>query len=191
MSQSERCRRILAELSQRPEEDGGSPYTRLPISALVEAAAAQHQQHGVRLIFATAGAPIEDEPQVRRSPEIMHGLNNLIQNAVQFARSRSHGHHLLGPGDGHGRDQPMTGRGFCSICWAASASPICRPAPAPPTIWGSASSSRRACWSAAAPQLAFDNLEEGGAHVAISWNRANLETSDKIRQPAASAHAHR
>ena len=85
MSQSERCRRILAELSQRPEEDGGSPYTRLPISALVEAAAAPHQEHGVRLIFATAGAPAEDEPQVRRSPEILHGLNNLIQNAVQFA----------------------------------------------------------------------------------------------------------
>ena len=40
LSQTERCRRILAELSQRPEEDGGSPYTRLPISALVEAAGA-------------------------------------------------------------------------------------------------------------------------------------------------------
>ena len=38
LSQSERCSRILAELSQRPEEDGGSPYTRLSISALVEAA---------------------------------------------------------------------------------------------------------------------------------------------------------
>ena len=30
--------------------------------------------------------PADDEPLVRRSPEIMHGLNNLIQNAVQFAR---------------------------------------------------------------------------------------------------------
>ena len=87
LSQSERCRRILAELAHRPEEDGGSPYTRLPISALVEAAGgAATSERGVRLIFATAGAPAEDEPQVRRSPEIMHGLNNLIQNAVQFAR---------------------------------------------------------------------------------------------------------
>ena len=34
LSQSDRCSRILAELSQRPEEDGGSPYTRLSISAL-------------------------------------------------------------------------------------------------------------------------------------------------------------
>ena len=38
LSQSERCRKILAELAQQPEHDGGSPYTRLPISALVEAA---------------------------------------------------------------------------------------------------------------------------------------------------------
>ena len=86
LSQSERCRHILAELSQRPEEDGGSPYARLPISALVEAAGAPHQERGVRLIFAAAGAPADDEPQVRRSPEILHGLHNLIQNAVQFAR---------------------------------------------------------------------------------------------------------
>ena len=150
LSQSERCRRILAELSHRPEEDGGSPYTRLPISALVEAAAAQHQQRGVRLIFATAGSPPEDEPQVRRSPEILHGLNNLIQNAVQFAR----------------REVTVTtfwdvktvtveisdeGRGFRCTSWAASASRISRPAPVPPTIWASASSSRRACSSAAAP----------------------------------------
>src|SRR6266702_8297677 len=86
LSQSERCRTILAELAQQPEEDGGSPYTRLPISALVEAAGAPHQDQGVKLIFIRTGEAVEEEPLVRRSPEIMHGLNNLIQNAVQFAR---------------------------------------------------------------------------------------------------------
>ena len=40
-------------------------------------------------------------------------------------------------------------------------------------------------------QLAFDNLPDGGAHVAISWNRANLETVDQIRQPATAAPAQR
>jgi len=35
-------------------------------------------------------------------------------------------------------------------------------------------------------RLAFDNLAEGGgAHIAISWNRANLETDERIRSPAA------
>jgi len=36
LSQSERCRKILAELAHHSEEDGGSPYTQLPISALIE-----------------------------------------------------------------------------------------------------------------------------------------------------------
>src|SRR3984893_2621401 len=42
LSQSERCRRILAELTHQPEEDTGSPYERLPISGLGEAGARSH-----------------------------------------------------------------------------------------------------------------------------------------------------
>src|SRR6266849_1712765 len=84
LSQSERCRKILAELAHQPEDDGGSPYTRLPISALVEAAGALHRDQGVHVIYATATSTGE-EPLVARSPEIMHGLGNLIQNAIQFA----------------------------------------------------------------------------------------------------------
>ena len=36
-------------------------------------------------------------------------------------------------------------------------------------------------------RLTFENLEEGGAHVAISWSRANLEAVEKIRPAAALA----
>jgi two-component system sensor histidine kinase RegB len=36
-------------------------------------------------------------------------------------------------------------------------------------------------------QLAFDNLEEGGVHVAISWKRDNLEA--QARHPAAAGAA--
>ena len=98
------------------DEDGASPYTRLPISALVEAAAAPHRDPRVRLIFATTGAPADDEPLVRRSPEIMHGLNNLIQNAVQFARREVSVTTLLGPGDRSRSRSPMTGPVFRRIC---------------------------------------------------------------------------
>ena len=148
LSQSERCRKILAELARQPEHDGGSPYTRLPISALVETAGALHQHEGVKLIFATAGQPGPEEPLVRRSPEIMHGLNNLIQNAVQFAR----------------REVSVTtfwdkaavtveiaddGPGFPLHLLGRLGEPYISRAPVRPTIWGSASSSRRACSSAA------------------------------------------
>ena len=40
-------------------------------------------------------------------------------------------------------------------------------------------------------RLAFDNLPDGGAHVAISWNRANLETVDQPHPPAAAVHVQR
>src|SRR5438105_3941143 len=43
LSQSERCRQILAELAHHPDDEGASAYTRLPISALVEAAGAPYR----------------------------------------------------------------------------------------------------------------------------------------------------
>jgi len=190
MSQSERCRRILAELSQRPEEDGGSPYTRLPISALVEAAVAPHQERGVRLIFATAGGPAEDEPQVRRSPEILHGLNNLIQNAVQFADREVTVTTFWDPATVT-VEISDDGPGFLIHLLGRLGEPYLSTRAGAADHMGLGIFIAQSLLERSGATLAFDNLEEGGAHVAISWNRANLETSDKIRQPVASAHAHR
>jgi two-component system sensor histidine kinase RegB len=189
LSQSERCRKILAELAQQPDEDGGSPFTRLPVSALVEAAGAMHRNDGVRIIFAATGNP-EEEPLVRRSPEIMHGLNNLIQNAVQFA----------------GREVSVT------IFWDAAAVTVevadDGPGFAPHLLdrLGEPYLSTRAGASAhmglgifiaqsllerSGARVSYDNLPEGGAHVAISWNRANLETVEGAHPAAAPARAQR
>jgi hypothetical protein len=40
-------------------------------------------------------------------------------------------------------------------------------------------------------RLTFENLEEGGAHVAVSWSRANLEAVEKFRPTAALAREQR
>jgi two-component system sensor histidine kinase RegB len=91
ISQSARCRDILAELGRVPEAAKGLPFTRLPLSALVEEAAQPHRSSAVKLVLDAApaeGAPEDSpEPLVTRGPEFLHGLGNLIQNAVQFARS--------------------------------------------------------------------------------------------------------
>ena len=90
MSQSARCRDILAELGRAPGAEKRLPFTRLPLSALVEAAAEPHRNPAVELIL--DAAPAEEapedspEPFVTGGPEILHGLGNLIQNAVQFSR---------------------------------------------------------------------------------------------------------
>jgi two-component system sensor histidine kinase RegB len=87
LSQSARCRTILAELAHQREADGGAPYARLPISVLVAAAGEPHHRAAIETLYETEG-PADDQPAIARSPEIMHGLGNIIQNAVQFACAR-------------------------------------------------------------------------------------------------------
>jgi len=188
LSQSERCRRILAELARQPEHDGGSPYTRLPISALVETAGGMHKHEGVKLIFATAGRPGPEGPLVRRSPEIMHGLNNLIQNAVQFARREVSVTTFWDKAtvtveiadDGPGFPLHLLGRlGEPYISTRAGAA----------DHMGLGIFIAQSLLERSGAGLVFDNLPEGGAHVAISWNRANLEMIEKTRPSAATAQA--
>ncbi len=176
LSQSERCRQILAQLAHRPDEEGISPYTRLPISALVEAAGVLYHDPRVRLIFATTGEAAAQEPLVRRSPEIMHGLNNLIQNAVQFARREvSVTIHwdvstvtVEIADDGPGFPANLLGRlGEPYLSTRAGAS----------NHMGLGIFIAQSLLERSGAELTFDNLTEGGAHVVISWKRANLEAA--------------
>src|SRR5216683_4767990 len=184
LSQSERCRQILAELAHHPDEEGASPYTRLPISALVEAAGALYHDPRVRLIFATTGEPADAEPLVRRSPEIMHGLNNLIQNAVQFARREvsvtTHWDKtnvtVEIADDGPGFPAHLIGRlGEPYLSTRAGAS----------NHMGLGIFIAQSLLERSGAELTFDNLAEGGAHVVISWQRANLQA--EARPDAAAA----
>ena len=186
LSQSERCRRILAELAHQPAEDGGSPYTRLPISALVEAAGALYHDPRVRLIFAATGAPADAEPLVQRSPEIMHGLHNLIQNAVQFARHEvsvatfwdTEAVTVEIADDGPGYPPNLLGRlGEPYLSSRADTA----------GHMGLGIFIAQSLLERSGAQLAFDNLDEGGAHVVISWRRDNLEAV--ARHPAAAVSA--
>jgi two-component system, sensor histidine kinase RegB len=175
-SQSERCRTILAQLARQPEEDGdGSPYTRLPISALVEAAGAPYADLDVSLIFAPTGDPAEDEPLVRRSPEIMHGLNNLIQNAVQFARQEV-GVTIFWDAAAVTVEIADDGPGFPLNLLGRVGEPYLSTRAGAAGHMGLGIFIAQSLLERTGARLVFDNLPEGGAHVAISWNRANLET---------------
>jgi two-component system sensor histidine kinase RegB len=86
VSQSDRCREILAELSRKPEQDKDH-FNVLPAGLLVELAAAPHARPHVALRIEFAPDPSEPrDPVMPRRPEIMHGLGNLLQNAIEFAR---------------------------------------------------------------------------------------------------------
>ena len=174
LSQSERCRQILAQLARHPDEEGASPYTRLPISALVEAAGAMSHDPRVRVIFATTGEPEADEPPVRRSPEIIHGLNNLIQNAVQFARREVS---VTTHWDRTGVSVEIAddGPGFPANLLGRLGEPYLSTRTGDANHMGLGIFIAQSLLERSGARLVFDNLPEGGARVVISWERANLE----------------
>lgn len=85
--QTDRCRIILKDMGRAGKEDTHLRFT--PVSAMVEEAAEPHADRGKRLILRIDGSTdfsdVPDQPIVVRKPELLHGLRNLIQNAVDFA----------------------------------------------------------------------------------------------------------
>lgn len=84
VTQSERCRAILGQLSANREQ-GDLMIQRAPIRALLEEVAAPHEGLGADIAIVAEG---EGALEVRRMPEIVHALGGIIENAVGFARTR-------------------------------------------------------------------------------------------------------
>ncbi len=88
-AESDRCRSILARLSVDPAGDVSDAYTLVPLPALIEAAAQSYGREDIEIAFESGplgeGVPTMAPVQVR-SPEIMQGIGNIVQNAVSFAR---------------------------------------------------------------------------------------------------------
>ena len=82
--QAQRCREILSKITELP---AGEPFDRVPLSALIEDAAAPHRHFGVSL-GVTLPPDRTAEPVGARNPAIRYGLGNLIENAVDFANKR-------------------------------------------------------------------------------------------------------
>ncbi|RIJ17511.1 sensor histidine kinase [Henriciella mobilis] len=87
--QAERCREILGQLS-RAREAEDIVHANMPLSALVEEAAAPFKGLGVelRVTYAPGDGGEARVPMIRRSPEILHALGAFIENAVSFADSQ-------------------------------------------------------------------------------------------------------
>jgi two-component system sensor histidine kinase RegB len=91
IGQAERCRVTLTHLTQRSAQGEAVESERIAFPALVELAAAQHRRDGVLVLFdhhVKPGQPDITAPWLPRSPAMLLGLGNLIQNAVQFAHTR-------------------------------------------------------------------------------------------------------
>src|SRR6267154_5042732 len=82
--QAQRCRDILAKITQLSAT--GAPFDRMPLSTLIEESVAPHRDFGVaiKVRIAVAGT---SEPVGTRNPAILHGVGNILENAVDFART--------------------------------------------------------------------------------------------------------
>lgn len=83
-AQADRCRDILREMGKAGKDD--LLVRAAPFSEVLREAAEPHAQRGKELHFTfSRQGTTAPEPYILRRPEIIHGLRNLIQNAVDFA----------------------------------------------------------------------------------------------------------
>ena len=85
VEQTQRCREILKQLGARG--DTGEPiHDTMLLQALLEEASEPYFGLGSKIVIKTHGEG--PEPSLRRQAEILYGLKNYIENAVEFATSR-------------------------------------------------------------------------------------------------------
>src|SRR6185312_13584867 len=82
--QATRCRDILAKIAQL--SSSGAPFDQMKLSLLIEEVVAPHRDFGVDIKVRIAVAPTR-EPVGARNPAILYGVGNILENAVDFART--------------------------------------------------------------------------------------------------------
>ena len=83
--QADRCRDILRSMGKAGKED--RHLLSAPLTAVIREAAEPHLARGKTVTIETTPG-IGTEPEIQRRPELIHGLRNLAQNAVDFAKAR-------------------------------------------------------------------------------------------------------
>jgi two-component system, sensor histidine kinase RegB len=92
-AQAERCRTILGELAGMGDQPDFI-VSRLPISHLIEESVSPHRLIAVPIeveagpLPGAKGDKLAQEPVMQRNPGVIYGLGNLVENAIDFARSK-------------------------------------------------------------------------------------------------------
>ena len=87
--QADRCRDILQSMGRAGKDD--LHLRSAPLGAVLREAAEPHAERGVDILYTIGpdpSTPDLDQPIILRLPEVIHGMRNLIQNAIDFAERR-------------------------------------------------------------------------------------------------------
>ena len=82
--QVQRCRDILAKLKSLAS--GDAPFDTMTLAQLIEEVVQPHRFFGVA-ISVDLPEKRDGEPLIARNPGLLYGLGNIVENAVDFARS--------------------------------------------------------------------------------------------------------
>ncbi|MAT23063.1 MAG: two-component sensor histidine kinase [Rhodobiaceae bacterium] len=93
-AQVDRCRDILHDMGRRGKDDTHLHVA--PLLSLMQEAIEPHQDRGKSIIIIIDNwsgdifdnLQFDGQPNVYRRPEIIHGIRNLVENAVDFAQSK-------------------------------------------------------------------------------------------------------
>ena len=171
-SEAARSRAILVGIARRAEAE--DPFAKLGLDALLHEVA--HQVAPARVpVRVTAPAP---QPRMRRSPELLHGLANLVSNAVRHAGSAVELRAIVTPAD-------ITiavlddGPGFDPDILPLLGEPDLGPSHSKSGGTGLGIFIATTLIERTGGRLAFRNREGGGAEVDVRWPRPHIEATEE------------
>jgi two-component system, sensor histidine kinase RegB len=168
--EARRCRAIMTNLARRAEVD--EPFRHVPLDVLLHEAAQPFEASGKVQVEAPPA------PQVARSPELLHGIVNLLDNAVRHARRSVW---VAGRAD----DDRVTvtiaddGPGFPPDLLRHIGDPYLGPSRSARGGTGLGLFIATTLIERTGGKLAFRNVAGGGALVEIGWPRAYIEHSEQ------------
>ncbi|SHJ04441.1 sensor histidine kinase RegB [Wenxinia saemankumensis] len=187
--QCDRCRDILRSMGRAGKEDRHT--RRAPLETVVRDAAQPHLDRGRNVDFGH-GSTTGDQPEIWRRPEIIHGLRNLVQNAVDFAAASVDVE--------TGWDERTLwvrieddGPGFPPSVLARIGDPFVRSRRTPDPREGRDGYEgmglglfiAKALLERTGADLSFTNAcPEGGAIARVAWRRADIEAGPEARSAA-------
>ncbi|WP_310498592.1 ActS/PrrB/RegB family redox-sensitive histidine kinase [Sandarakinorhabdus sp.] len=168
-SEAARSRRIMKGIATRAEAE--DPFANLGIDILLHEVAQSVAPTRVPVRVAAA-SPL---PLVRRSPELLHGLNNLVANAVRHA-----GTEVVIEITATAQDVCVSvlddGFGFPPDLLPRLGEPMLGPSRSGSGSTGLGIFIATTLIERTGGRLTFGNRPEGGGKVDVRWARANIET---------------
>ncbi|WP_416907850.1 MAG: ActS/PrrB/RegB family redox-sensitive histidine kinase [Polymorphobacter sp.] len=171
-SEAARSRGILVRIARRAEAE--DPFATLGLDVLLHEVARNAEPARVPLRIHTGA----DVPKVKRSPELLHGLANLVANAVRHAGSAVELH-----ASANASDVQITilddGPGFPDDLLPRFGDPDLGPSRSGSGGTGLGIFIATTLLERTGGRLAFTNRRDGGAQVDVRWPRPHIEATEE------------